>query len=241
LKNLTSKVSIIFPTYNEQDNIVEAIERVTKTLNNTLLEIIIVDDDSKDNTRLFVENLIKVRNDITLIHRTKIKGLSSAIADGVKRSKGEIICWLDCDLGIPPEEINNLLVHIEKYDVVIGSRFVDNGTDTRKRWIRYSSGLLNYTAQVLLSNKVKDYTSGFICLKREIFNKITINPYGFGEYFIELMYDCIKNDYSVKEVGYIYSDRKSGESKSTSSIIKFLILGLSYIKKIIQLKFKKYE
>ena len=241
MKNLTSKISVIFPTFNEQDNIVEAIERVTKTLNNNLLEIIIVDDDSKDKTRLFVENLIKKRKDISLIHRTTIKGLSSAIAEGVNNAKGDIICWLDCDLGIPPEEINNLLLHIEDYDVVIGSRFVENGTDTRKKWIKYSSGLLNYMAQIILSDKVKDYTSGFICLKKEVFKKITISPFGFGEYFIELMYDCIKNDYTIKEVGYIYNDRKSGESKSTSSITRFLILGLSYIKKIILLKFKKYE
>ena len=239
--NLSSKISVIFPTFNEQDNIVEAIERVTKTLKNNLLEIIIVDDDSKDNTRLFIEKLAAKRNDIILIHRTKIKGLSSAIAEGVKSAKGEIICWLDCDLGIPPEEINNLLAHIDKFDVVIGSRFVKNGTDTRKKWIKFSSGLINYMAQIILSNKVKDYTSGFICIKREVFYKVNISPYGFGEYFIELMYDCIKNNYHIKEVGYIYSDRKSGESKSTGSFIRFLILGSSYVKKIILLKFKKYE
>ena len=239
--DLNSNISVIFPTYNEQDNIIEAINRTTRTLNKKLLEIIIVDDDSSDNTRKYINELCKSRKDITLIHRTQIRGLSSAIADGVSASRGKVVCWLDCDLGIPPEEIDNLLIYINDYDVVIGSRFEKNGLDTRKKWITISSRLINYLAYIFLSNKVKDYTSGFICINRRILEKIKINNIGFGEYFIELMHDCIKNGFTIKEVGYVYNDRKSGESKSTGSFIIFLILGFSYIKKIFKLKFKKYE
>ena len=239
--NLTSQISVILPTFNEQDNIAEAIERISKVLGKALLEIIIVDDNSEDNTLKVIEGIKKNRNDIVLIHRKKIRGLSSAIAEGVDRAKGNIISWLDCDLGIPPEELKNLLKYIDNYDIVIGSRFINKGRDTRKIWITICSYLVNFMAHLILSKKVTDYTSGFICLKRKVLNKISINPNGFGEYFIELMYDSINCDFKIKEVGYVYNDRKAGNSKSTSSLKTFFILGLSYVKKIFILRFKKYD
>ena len=154
-------------------------------------------------------------------------------------SKGKIVVWLDCDLGIPPEEIITLVNHLNIYDVSIGSRYVNSGCDTRAKWITISSTVLNKFAQMMLSKEVKDYTSGFIAVKRKVFNHVKINPEGFGEYFIEFAYRCIQKGYKIVEVGYSYGDRKGGISKSTDNIFVFLALGLSDIKKIIYLKFKK--
>ena len=236
MQNLLNSVSIVLPSYNEELNIKEAITRIINTLGSNLLEIIIIDDNSSDNTRKIIKDLNV--NKIKLIHRTKEKGLASAISRGVNESKGKIIGWLDCDLGIPPEELNKLLIFINDFDIVIGSRFVNQGKDTRKKWISFSSFIINSLCQMILDPRVRDYTSGFICLNRNVLRDIKINPIGFGEYFIELMYLSLKNKYSIKEVGYIYGDRKGGVSKSSGNVIKFYILGLSYIKKIFLLKLK---
>ena len=230
-------VSVILPSYNERENIEEAIERISNALGKKLLEIIIVDDDSPDETWKLIKEINHEK--VNLIHRTEEKGLASALAAGVDTSKGEIVVWLDCDLGIPPEEIINLVDQLEKYDVSIGSRYVDNGSDTRAKWITFSSTVLNKFAQLVLSKEVKDYTSGFIAVKREVLNNIKINPHGFGEYFIEFVYRCIQEKYKLVEVGYLYGDRKGGVSKSTDNLFVFLMLGWSYIKKIIYLKFEK--
>jgi len=92
---------------------------------------------------------------------------------------------------------------------------------------------------MMLSKEVKDYTSGFIAVKRKVVDHVKINPQGFGEYFIEFVYRCIHEKYKLVEVGYLYGDRKGGVSKSTDNLFVFLMLGWSYIKKIIYLKFEK--
>ena len=212
-------VSVVLPSFNERVNIEEAIDRISNVLGDQLLEIIIVDDDSPDETWRLVNELNYEK--VNLIHRTEEKGLASALASGVNSSKGEIIVWLDCDLGIPPEEIMTLVDQLNGYDVSIGSRYVNSGCDTRAKWITISSTVLNKFAQMMLSKEVKDYTSGFIAVKRKVFNHVKINPEGFGEYFIEFAYRCIQKGYKIVEVGYSYGDRKGGISKSTDNIFVF--------------------
>ena len=154
--SLNDNVSVVLPTYNESENIEELIIRIEQTLKKNLFEIIIVDDDSIDGTREIIKNL--KRNKIKLVHRKNKKGLASALADGVNLCKGNIIVWMDSDLGFPPEEINNLLIHLESYDIVVGSRYVKNGKDKRKQWITIHSLLINYLAQLVLDSRFKDYT-----------------------------------------------------------------------------------
>ena len=230
-------VSVILPSYNERENIEEAIDRISKSLGNQLLEIIVVDDDSPDETWSLVKELNHEK--VILIHRKEDKGLASALAAGVEKSNGEIVVWLDCDLGIPPEEIKHLIQHLNIYDVSIGSRYVENGSDSRAKWITFSSSLVNYLAQLMLSNEVKDYTSGFIALKRKVADHIKINPQGFGEYHIEFVFRCIQEKYKIIEIGYAYGNRKGGVSKSTDNILVFIKLGTNYLKKLIYLFFKK--
>ena len=233
----SESVSVILPSYNERENIEEAVDRISAALGDQLLEIIIIDDDSPDETWKLVKELN--REKVNLIHRKEEKGLASALAAGVEKSSGDIVVWLDCDLGIPPEEIINLIQQLNIYDVSIGSRYVKNGSDSRAKWITISSTLINILAQIMLSKEVKDYTSGFIALKRKVVDHIKINPQGFGEYFIEFVYRCIQEKYKIIEIGYAYGNRKGGVSKSTDNFIVFIKLGLNYIKKIIFLIFKK--
>ena len=230
-------VSVILPSFNERENIEEAIRRISKALGEQLLEIIIVDDDSPDQTWRLVEEMNHEK--VNLIRRTDEKGLASALATGVEASKGEIVVWLDCDLGIPPEEIITLIGHLNIYDVSIGSRYVSKGSDSRAKWITCSSFLINKFAQLMLSKEVKDYTSGFVAVRRKVLDHIKINPNGFGEYFIEFAYRCIQEKFKIVEVGYAYGDRKGGVSKSTDNFLVFLKLGLSYIHKIMSLTFNK--
>lgn len=230
-------ISVVFPSYNESENIVKAIERVAKVLDQSLLEIIIVDDNSPDGTWKIVEELNHPK--VKLIRRINDRGLASALAAGIEKAKGDIIVWMDCDLGLPPEEIPNLVEKLGDYDLAIGSRFVGIGRDLRKRWITMSSHLINVIAQLFLGSRIKDYTSGFIAVRREVFNTVKINPKGFGEYFIEFVYRCRKNEFKITEVGYIYGDRAGGVSKSSDNFIIFLKLGFKYFLKILELKVRK--
>src|SRR3989344_9613079 len=126
---IKNDVSVVLPSYNERENIIEAIDRISKAVGIHLKEIIIVDDNSTDGTWQLAEeyNHPKVR----LIRRMNEKGLASALARGVEEAKGNLVVWMDCDLGLPPEDIPRLLAPLPEHDVVIGSRYVPGGKDNR--------------------------------------------------------------------------------------------------------------
>jgi len=228
-------ISVVIPSYNEKDNIKEAIERTSKSLGDNLLEIIVVDDDSPDKTWKIVQDMKNPK--YKLIIRSKERGLASAIATGVEKAKGNIIVWLDCDLGIQPEDIPRLVEKLRYYDVAIGSRYVKGGKELRPKWRALLSYIINLFASIMLGFSVRDWTSGFIAVRKEVLNKIKLSRDGFGEYFIEFAYKCIKNGYKVTEVGYVYGIRKGGVSKSDGSIFTLLKYGAQYGLKIIKLRF----
>ena len=228
------KVSVVLPSYNESENIAEAIGRVSKALKDDLLEIIVVDDDSPDKTWKIVQDLKNPK--ARLIRRMNEKGLASALATGVGKTKGDVVVWLDCDLGVPPEVIPRLVEKLKIYDVAIASRYVKGGKDLRPKMRAFMSVLMNLFACLMLGFNIRDYTSGVIAMRRKVLKKIGISKEGFGEYFIEFAYNCIKNGFKVTEVGYSYRNRKGGISKSDGDVFTLLKYGFQYSIKIIKLR-----
>jgi dolichol-phosphate mannosyltransferase len=236
--NKTEKrVSIILPSYNEKDNIAEAITRLETAMRKDLHEIIVVDDNSPDMTWKIVQDLKHPK--VKLIHRTDEKGLASALKRGVKEATGNIVVWMDCDLGLPPEDVPKLVVALDNADVAIGSRYAEGGKDNRAFVRRSLSMVLNVYASFILSSQIRDYTSGFIAVKKNVVDDIGINPQGFGEYFVEFAYKCVKKNYDVAEVGYEYNYRKNGVSQTDAVDTGLLKLGWDYGIKILKLRFAK--
>ena len=233
------KVSVVFPSYNESENIEEAIKRVSKSLGKQLYEVIVVDDNSPDKTWKIVENMKNPK--FKVIRRVNERGLASAIATGVEHANGNVIAWLDCDLGVPPEIIKKLVKKLENYDVAIGSRYVKGGKDLRPRMRAFASLLVGFFANVVLGFQVRDYASGVIAIRRKVTDKIKLSREGFGEYFMEFVYKSIKRGYKVTEVGYVYKIRKGGLSKSDSNLLVLGKYGVQYILKIIKIRLKGLE
>ena len=232
-----ASVSVVLPSYNERDNIPEAVERISQALGDTLLEIIIVDDNSPDRTWEVVENLKNPR--VRLIRRMDKKGLASALADGTSAAKGESVVWLDCDLGIPPEDIVKLVERLDEYDVAIGSRYVKGGMDTRHKVRAFMSYNFNaYTRVVLSKFSFWDWTSGFAAARKETLMKVPLSEDGFGEYFIEWVYACLRNGVSIVEVPYRYGLRKAGVSKTDGNIMVFFKLGFNYAVRVIRIRLR---
>ncbi len=224
--NKENIVSVVMPSYNERENILEAIERIFIALGSQLREIIVVDDDSPDKTWELVENLKNPK--CHLIRRRNERGLTSALAEGVRAAKGEVVVWLDCDLGIPPEMIPRLVERLSDSDVVIGSRYIKGGSDNRPAWRVFISYIFNLGAGVLLGFKIRDYTSGFAAVRSDVIRKIPIRGKGFGEYFIDWAYRCIRAGVRITEIPYGYSLRKRGVSKTDGNLVTFCILGAQY-------------
>ncbi|MHB1147051.1 MAG: glycosyltransferase family 2 protein [Lutibacter sp.] len=116
--------TIIVPVYNEEDNL----KRVEQELSNYLkiatkrTNILFVNDGSKDNSQLLIEEICANNPDFSYILFEQNRGLSAAIAAGFKNVDADLVGYIDSDLQTTPEDFNLLLAHIGEYDLVTGVR-----------------------------------------------------------------------------------------------------------------------
>jgi len=231
-----ASISVVLPTYNESGNIEELIEQIRKFLGKET-EIIVSDDNSPDGTWKIVTEMAKKDKNLKLLRRFKNKGVGPAIYDGVMKSKGEYVVWMDADLTMPPSLLPRMVNLLKDYDVVVGSRYAQGGGDKRSFLRVITSVAINRVANLILNFKVLDYDSGFIAVRKSVFEKVRFSPNGHGEYCIEFLYKCTKKGYSVKEVGYVFTERKVGESKTSQYLYSIFLHGFKYLLKILKLRF----
>jgi len=240
------RISVIVPTYNERENIVELIERLESLRLN--IEIIVVDDNSPDNTAEEAMKLNEKYGNIKVLKRPGKLGLGSAIADGIKIASGDYIVIMDADLQHPPEKLTDLYKTLEDgADLVIASRYVEGGNvegwSTYRKIISKGATLI---AHLLLpeTKKVKDPLSGFFAFKRLSIKDFRPSTRSY-KVLLELLHHTKGNNIKIVEVPFIFSKRKKGESKlgfnemlhylklvlklNEYRIIKFMIVGLSGI------------
>jgi dolichol-phosphate mannosyltransferase len=231
-------VSVILATYNEAENIVDMIQAVLSNVRDPV-EVIVVDDDSPDLTWKIAGEVDDPR--VKIIRRVWTRGLASAVNRGLIESQGEIIAWMDADLGMPAELLPAMIERTKEVDVVIGSRYVEGGQDARPPIRVLTSRMINTMALLVLGYGIKDYDSGFIVMRRSVLNSVTLSPTGYGSYFIEFVYTCCRKGLTVFEIPYTFRDRTKGSSKSAIGPIQFLLAGAAYGLRILTTRIKRIE
>ncbi|MCS7106373.1 MAG: glycosyltransferase [Candidatus Aenigmarchaeota archaeon] len=212
------KVSIIIPT-KEEPYIQELVRRIHKVLSGFDFEIIVV-DKSKVTPKIKGAKVIK----------QKSNGLGNAILEGLKVAKGDIIVTMDGDGSHRPEDLLKLLEKAKEYDIVIGSKYVKGGKTKDKLYRILISRVYCWFASLVLGLKIRDNMSGFAAIRREVFNKVKLNPRGF-KINTEILYKTKKFGLKVAEVPIIFEQRKLGKSKGT------LKEGIRTLRFILELKF----
>ena len=237
-------ISIILPTYNESGNIPKLIAQINKEVSKPV-EVVVVDDDSPDKTWEIAEKMKQQYDNIQVYRRIKKSGLTSAIRDGIKLAKGNIIVWMDADLSIPPSKISKMVEKIrEGNDVVIGSRYIPGGgtviieKEDDSLILVIMSFILNGFISKLLGPAISDYTSGFIALRREVLENIKLKG-NHEEYFIGLVYKAHMDGYKVTEIPYILGTREYGVSKTGTHWWEYFVKGLDYLIATFRLIFYK--
>ena len=223
------RVSIVLPTYNERETIQGTIQSIFEHVQDSV-EIIVVDDDSPDETWRVVGELGDPR--VKLIRRVGVQGLASSLTRGLMETRGEIVGWMDADMSHPPSLLPDMIEKLKEYDVVIASRFVPGGSDERGALRVFASRLINGLALLVLGYGIKDYDSGYILMRRSVFDKALVIPLGYGHYFIEFVYTCCKRGLSVYELPFVFRERERGTSKSMTSLVQFLWAGMGYVVRI---------
>jgi len=228
-------VSVILATYNEKDSIGETVKAVLTHVRPPV-EVIIVDDNSPDGTA----GAVKVLNDprVRVVTRKRARGLASAIALGIAKSTGDIVCWIDADMSAECRYLPAMIEGTRDHDLVIASRFVKGGGDERHPVRVYASHLINGFANLVLGHGIKDYDSCVCAVRRAVFDEVTPIAYGFGDFFIEFAYNCRRRGFRVVEVPYVLGAREGGESKSFPSLGGFLWLGFKYCVRIIAVRLR---
>jgi dolichol-phosphate mannosyltransferase len=207
-------ISIVVPTFREAESLPTLIDRIAQLRHNAGLdlELLIVDDDSRDGT----DAVVAARSEpwLRLLVRTQDRGLSQAVLFGLRQAHGETLIVMDADSSHPPEVIPEMLAALAAgADFALGSRYVEGGT-TAEGWglLRFlNSKIATYLARPLSS--VSDPMSGFFALPRAVFARAEKpSPLGY-KIGLELLVRCRCR--SVTEVPIHFSNREYGQSKLT--------------------------
>jgi len=208
------RLSIVVPTYNERQNIRPLIERIGGALEGMPYELIFV-DDSTDGTDTVVAEYGKRAPRIRLVHRQGVRGLATAVVEGIRRAKGEVVSVLDGDLQHPPEVLPLLLEALERTgsDIAVASRNIHGGSYEAFTFMRrVASRSATLLARALLSRAraVSDPMSGFFAVRREAIERVVLRPRGYKILLEILVRGRLGR---AVEVPYRFRSRGGGRSK----------------------------
>jgi glycosyltransferase involved in cell wall biosynthesis len=216
----------IVPTYNEAENI----ETVCRAIRSDAPDvgILIVDDNSPDNTAELAEKLAVELGDLTVLRRPTKAGLGGAYRAGMAAAidAGAQICiQIDADMSHDPAMIPALVSAVEHgVDLALGSRYVPGGKTEnwprKRRWLsrwgnRYVAGVLGLA--------INDATAGFRAYRstslvdRIDFQSVETEGYGFQ---IEMTHRLVRSGGSIVEIPITFQDRTAGASKMSQHIIQ---------------------
>ncbi|MBN1211290.1 MAG: polyprenol monophosphomannose synthase [candidate division Zixibacteria bacterium] len=220
----TQRALIIFPTYNERDNIKKIVHAVLPL--DPRIHVLIVDDNSPDGTGEIADHLAAQEKNVKVLHREKKEGLGRAYIAGFKwaiENQFDFIFEMDADFSHGPEYLKDFLRTIQEYDLVIGSRYI-SGVNVIN-W-PMSRLLLSYFANVytriITGLPLRDATGGFKCFRREVLEAIDLDDvHSTGYSFqIEMSLRAWKKGYRIKEIPIIFVDRIAGQSKMSKKIVR---------------------
>ena len=220
-----SRICVVIPTYNEAENLPRLTAQIEQALRGLNFELVVIDDNSPDNTARVAERLNCIYGNITVKVRAKKSGLGSALLSGleVALSKKDVECivTLDADFSHDPQQIPRLLRVADAADLVQGSRYVQNGVVANwsfKR--RIVSCVANLLCNLLMWTSIRDCTGNFRVYSRRCAETILNSTRSKGfEWVVEAMAVAKKGGFRVKEVPISFVDRRMGKTKLTSSRI----------------------
>jgi len=232
--NDNKKALIIFPTYNEKENIEDIIPAALSK--DPRLNVLVVDDGSPDGTGEIADRMAAEEPRINVLHRDKKEGLGRAYIAGFKwalEHSFDYIFEMDADFSHNPDYLPDFLKAIEESDLVLGSRYV-KGVNVIN-W-PMSRLLLSYYANVytriVTGLPVRDGTGGFKCFRREVLESIDLDAIRSNGYIfqIEVSLRVWKKGFKISEIPIVFTDRLHGASKMSKKIVREAIWKVWYLR-----------
>ena len=221
----SGRVLVVIPTYNERDNLPRIVPSVLEQ--GDAFHVLVVDDNSPDGTGDVADELAAGSERVAVLHRPGKEGLGAAYVAGFNwglKRDFDVFVEMDADLSHPPAMLPVMLTEIRRdVDVVVGSRYLD-GRITVVNWPmrRLLISLFgSWYARVITRLPVRDATGGFNAFRRRVLERVRLervqsNGYSFQ---IELKLRAWRGGFELREVPFVFTERDSGESKMSRSII----------------------
>ena len=233
--NTNFKICFVLPTYNEEENIGNIIQQILKeekSLSKHTFTILVVDDNSTDETQTIVQRYISLNSKVHLVTGQK-KGLGDAYKRGFKYAlndlKADLIFQMDSDGQHDTSLIPDFVSYIEEgKDVVIGSRFAEGGTTpdfsfSRLLMSKVGNLLVRYVGGI---TQLQDCTSGYRAIRASYlkdldFSYLSTRGYSFQS---SLICDLAWRGANISEIPIEFSSRQGGDSKlALRDQIEFLL------------------
>ncbi len=244
-----SKLIVIIPTYNEIENIASIIDAVFFL--KEPFHILVIDDNSPDGTAEKVKSLQLEYNTshdqkLHLLQRAGKLGLGTAYIAGFKWALDntyDFILQMDADFSHNPSDLPHLLEACIKgrADMAIGSRY-STGVNVVNWSIKrvLLSYFASYYVRTVTRMRIMDTTAGFVSYASEVLRTLPLDNVKFVGYAfqIEMKFLTWKHGFYIQEVPIVFTDRKKGVSKMSTSIFKEAFLGVLWM--TVKSWFKKY-
>ncbi|MDI3535681.1 MAG: hypothetical protein PWR12_245 [Eubacteriaceae bacterium] len=217
------KISVVIPVYNSQHSIKKLVNRVIKVFekHNQSLELILVDDCSKDNSRKVLASLACLDQRVQAFFLKKNMGQQAALKYGICQSGGDYVVTLDDDLEQQPEDIFLLIDEIKRgYDVVYGIAKRDGYAAHRQ----FGSNLVDLFFTVFLKKPPKIKVSSFRIMSRAVADRIIEDTTSF----VYLSAIILRVTQNIGNVTVAYQKRPYGKSNYNLKKLSLLYLNLLY-------------
>ena len=216
------QLSIVVPTFNETENVVELRNRVAVALEGVDWEMIFVDDDSPDDTAKTLREMAQSDRRVRCIQRVGRRGLSSACIEGMLASSAPVVAVIDADLQHDESLLPKMFELLEAgdLDIVVGSRYAESGSignwdASRAAASKFATRL----SHLVLKADLKDPMSGFFMIRHDAFLAcVRKGISGVGFKILLDLFATSPTPLRYKELPYEFRNRIAGTSKLDSNV-----------------------
>jgi dolichol-phosphate mannosyltransferase len=237
---MNDKISIVIPAYNEEHSIVKCMEELRSVIGQKYeipYEIVVVNDNSKDDTEALVRGQMQVDPAVRLVSRRPPGGFGRAVRSGLEQVRGDIVVIYMADLSDDAEDVVAYYRKIQEgYDCVFGSRFIKGSKVNHYPKLKLVvNRIVNHCIQIMFWTRFNDLTNAFKAYRTEVIREC--GPYHASHFNItlELSLGALVRKYNIVQVPISWSGRTWG-----SSNLRIGEMGRRYLSTLLMMFFARY-
>lgn len=224
-------VTIVVPTYNERANIAPLVDGIAAAMGDLPWEIVVVDDDSPDQTWAEVARIAAIEPRLRCLRRVGRRGLASAVVEGAMAASGDYVAVMDADFQHDERVLPAMYARLahDGADLVVGTRYADGGgVGEWKRSRRRMSDAATRIARLLVGHQTSDPMSGFFMARRQVFAAAVYDLSSQGYKILLDLISAHPGALRIVDVPYTFRNRRAGTSKISPMVLAefaFLMIG----------------